>query len=81
MFLIANATMQHYPIIYCSSTFAAEFGYTRQEVTEQDAQIGFLIKRATSTGSKAQLHKAIQKKLSAQIEIILYVKSGEKGYT
>ena len=76
MFLIANAAMQNHPIVYCSTTFASEFGYKRQEVMEHDVYIDFMMKRSTNKKSIAQLNLAIKKKISTQIEIILYQKTG-----
>lgn len=79
-FLIANAVINHHPIIFCSHLFAAETGFSRNEVTRKDIFLDFLYGKQTSKSAKRDYERAIRYKKQVQIEMILYSKNEEKRW-
>ena len=75
-FVLANAALDFYPIIYCSQGFFGDVGWTRNEVTTKDVYLNFMMGRQTGKKPKRLFEKGISKKEFTQVEMILYSKGG-----
>ena len=75
-FIIANAQVDQYPIIYCSEDFSDEMGYPRSEVTQHNVYIDFIRGYQTSEEHFQSYAEAIRKTQKIQVEMVLYSKWG-----
>ena len=76
-FIIANAQVDQYPIIYCSEDFSDEMGYPRSEVTQHNVYIDFIRGYQTSEDHFKSYAEAIENSQKIQVEMVLYSKWGE----
>ncbi|XP_066936219.1 potassium voltage-gated channel subfamily H member 1-like [Clytia hemisphaerica] len=79
-FVLANAALDFYPIIYCSQGFFGDVGWTRNEVTTKDVYLNFMFGRQTGKKPRRLFEKGISKKAFTQVEMILYSKGGTKRW-
>lgn len=76
-FVIANAALDFYPIVYCSQGFFEDVGWTRNEVTTKDVYLNFMMGKSTDKKTIRKFEKGIAKKEFTQVEMILYSKGGK----
>ncbi|XP_026573067.1 potassium voltage-gated channel subfamily H member 6 [Pseudonaja textilis] len=73
-FIIANAQMENYAIIYCNDGFCEMFGYSRVEVMQRPCTCNFLTGPDTTPNSIAQLGQALLGSEECKLEIFYYRK-------
>lgn len=74
--MIANAQVEHKPIIYCNDLFCELTEYQRGELMQKPCSCEFMFGPMTSQVSKSQLFQAISGTEETQVIILLYKKDG-----
>ncbi|XP_059480211.1 potassium voltage-gated channel protein eag isoform X3 [Neocloeon triangulifer] len=74
-FLLANAQIVDYPIVYCNESFCKISGYNRAEVMQKSCRCGFMYGELTDKETIARVDECLDKQLSDQFEILLYKKN------
>ncbi|XP_022253646.1 potassium voltage-gated channel subfamily H member 6-like isoform X1 [Limulus polyphemus] len=77
-FVLANAQLEDYPIIYCNDGFTELMGYTRAEVMQRSCMCEFLHGPLTNQYAVANIEKALSTYEECQVEIVYYKKGGSK---
>ncbi|XP_065205248.1 potassium voltage-gated channel protein eag isoform X2 [Planococcus citri] len=74
-FLLANAQIVDYPIVYCSETFCKLSGYNRAEVMQKSCRCAFMYGELTDKETMGRIDECLEKQLHDQLEILLYKKN------
>ncbi len=74
-FLLANARIVDYPIVYCNDAFVRLTGYSRPEVMQRAACCSFMAGELTGTDLLLLVTKAMDKAVSEQVEVVFYKKN------
>ncbi|XP_074594624.1 potassium voltage-gated channel protein ether a go-go isoform X2 [Brevipalpus obovatus] len=74
-FLLANAQIVEYPIVYCSETFCRISGYNRAEVMQKSCRCTFMYGEMTDKATIIKVESALDSHSMEQFEILLYKKS------
>lgn len=77
-FVIANAQIETYPIIFCNDGFCELTGFSRAEVMQKSCLCEFLHCSSTSTYSVLQIKEALQGTEEKQVEIMYSRKDGSR---
>ncbi|XP_035212575.1 potassium voltage-gated channel subfamily H member 2-like, partial [Stegodyphus dumicola] len=77
-FLVANARVENYPIIYCNDGFCEMVGWTRAELMQRSCICEFLHGPLTSAVAVAQIKECLASCHEKQLEILYYKKDGSK---
>ncbi|KAG8193569.1 hypothetical protein JTE90_000207 [Oedothorax gibbosus] len=77
-FLLANAQVEHFPIIYTNDGFCELVGYSRAELMQRPATCDFLHGPLTSSQAAHTIRESLDTCLEKQLEIIYYRKDGTK---
>uniref|UniRef100_A0A061QFY8 Putative voltage-gated potassium channel n=1 Tax=Cupiennius salei TaxID=6928 RepID=A0A061QFY8_CUPSA len=75
-FLLANAQVESYPIIYCNDGFCELVGFSRAELMRRPATAEFLHGPLTSQQAAQHIREALAARTERQIEILYYRKDG-----
>ena len=76
-FLLANARIVDYPIVYCNDGFCKLSGYNRAEVMQKSSTCSFMYGELTDKNVINKVRVAFEKLQQEQVEILLYKKSSE----
>ncbi|XP_013414999.1 potassium voltage-gated channel subfamily H member 1 [Lingula anatina] len=74
-FLLANAQIVDYPIVYCNEGFCKLSGYTRAEVMQKSCNCAFMHGERTDPDTVTQIQTALEEWEQIQVEILLYKKN------
>ncbi|CAG0879230.1 unnamed protein product [Cyprideis torosa] len=74
-FLLANAQIVDYPIVYCSESFCKISGYNRAEVMQKSCRCSFMYGELTDKETIARIDDCLDKHRQEQFEILLYKKA------
>ena len=74
-FLLANAQIVDYPIVYCNESFCKTSGYNRAEVMQKSCRVGFMYGELTDQSTIDQIDIALEQQQQDQFEILLYKKN------
>ncbi|KAK2165118.1 hypothetical protein NP493_1380g00001, partial [Ridgeia piscesae] len=74
-FLLANARIVEYPIVYCNDGFCKLSGYSRAEVMQKSSSCSFMYGDLTNTDVIKQIEQSFEKQEQEQVEILLYKKT------
>jgi potassium voltage-gated channel Eag-related subfamily H protein len=74
-FLLANAQIVDFPIVYCSDSFCKMAGYNRGEVMQKSCRCGFMYGELTEKDTTKKLDECLEKQRQEQFEILLYKKN------
>ncbi|PAA65653.1 hypothetical protein BOX15_Mlig000365g2 [Macrostomum lignano] len=77
-FCIANAQIEHRPVIFCNDGFCELVGYTRADIMQRSACMDFLHGPLTSVQSITDLRDALNGRDERQIQILFYKKDGTR---
>lgn len=77
-FVIANAQIETYPIIFCNDGFCELTGFSRAEVMQKSCLCEFLHCSSTGTYSVLQIKEALQGTEEKQVEIMYSRKDGSR---
>lgn len=75
-FLLANAQIVDYPIVYCSESFCKISGYNRAEVMQKSCRCSFMYGELTKKETISAVEQTLDSHSMDQFEILLYKKSG-----
>lgn len=76
-FLLANAQIVDYPIVYCNETFCKMSGYNRAEVMQKSCRCTWMYGELTEKEAIDRVDRALDHHLADQFEILLYKKNRE----
>lgn len=74
-FLLANAQITDYPIVYSNEGFSKMVGYSRAEIMQQNCSCSFLYGDLTEKEQIVNIHLALEAQRIEQLEIRLYKKN------
>jgi potassium voltage-gated channel Eag-related subfamily H protein len=74
-FLLANAQIVDYPIVYCSESFCKMTNYNRGEVMQKSCRCAFMCGDLTDKDTMASIDDCLEKQRQEQFEILLYKKT------
>lgn len=74
-FLLANAQIVDYPIVYCSENFVKISGYNRAEVMQKSCRCTFMYGDVTEKMTINKIENALDSHSMDQFEILLYKKN------
>ena len=78
-FVIANAQIETYPIIFCNDGFCDLTGFSRAEVMQKSCLCEFLHCSSTSTYSVLQIKEALRGTEEKQVEV-MYSRKDSKNF-
>ncbi|KAF9414901.1 hypothetical protein HW555_007292, partial [Spodoptera exigua] len=80
-FLLANAQIVDYPIVYCNETFCKMSGYNRAEVMQKSCRCTWMYGELTEKEAVERVDRALDHHLADQFEILLHaaVAAGPRG--
>ncbi|CRK97638.1 CLUMA_CG011023, isoform A [Clunio marinus] len=74
-FLLANAQIVDFPIVYCNESFCKISGYNRAEVMQKSCRCGFMYGELTDKETVARVEYALEHQQNDQFEMLLYKKN------
>ncbi|XP_037970201.2 potassium voltage-gated channel protein eag isoform X1 [Plutella xylostella] len=74
-FLLANAQIVDYPIVYCNEAFCKMSGYNRAEVMQKSCRCTWMHGELTDATTAERVERALDHHLADQLEILLYKKN------
>ncbi|XP_026730305.1 potassium voltage-gated channel protein eag isoform X2 [Trichoplusia ni] len=74
-FLLANAQIVDYPIVYCNETFCKMSGYNRAEVMQKSCRCTWMYGELTEKDAVERVDRSLDHHLADQFEILLYKKN------
>jgi len=74
-FLLANAQIVDYPIVYCNEAFCKTSGYNRAEVMQKSCRGTFMYGELTDKETIGRIDEALESLVQDQFEILLYKKN------
>nr|XP_031849360.1 potassium voltage-gated channel protein eag isoform X3 [Nomia melanderi] len=80
-FLLANAQIVDFPIVYCNESFCKIFGYDRAEVMQKSCRCGFMYGELTDKELIARIEECLEGQIHDQFEIPLYKKNSAQRET
>ncbi|XP_069956139.1 potassium voltage-gated channel protein eag isoform X3 [Cherax quadricarinatus] len=74
-FLLANAQIVDYPIVYCNESFCKIAGYNRAEVMQKSCRCAFMYGELTDKETISRIEQCLENQQQDQFEILLYKKN------
>ncbi|XP_044749283.1 potassium voltage-gated channel protein eag isoform X2 [Coccinella septempunctata] len=74
-FLLANAQIVDFPIVYCNESFCKISGYNRAEVMQKSCRCTFMYGELTDKETIDRIDQVLEHQLYDQFEILLYKKN------
>ncbi|XP_039293603.1 potassium voltage-gated channel protein eag isoform X4 [Nilaparvata lugens] len=74
-FLLANAQIVDFPIVYCNESFCKISGYNRAEVMQKSCRCTFMYGELTDKETISRIDEVLENQLHDQFEILLYKKN------
>ncbi|CAK5087375.1 unnamed protein product [Meloidogyne enterolobii] len=74
-FILANAQICDYPIVYCNEGFSKMIGYSRAETMQKNASLSFMYSDHTDTSAIQKIQNALENAKTEQVEIGLCKKN------
>ncbi|KAG8185411.1 hypothetical protein JTE90_018631 [Oedothorax gibbosus] len=74
-FLLANAQIVDFPIVYCSESFCKISGYNRAEVMQKSCRCAFMYGELTDRAGITKVENSLDNHEQMQVEILLYKKN------
>ncbi|XP_055314848.1 potassium voltage-gated channel subfamily H member 8 isoform X2 [Sitodiplosis mosellana] len=75
-FVLGNAQVSGYPIVYCSDGFVELSGFSRAQIMQKGCACRFLYGPETKDDHKSQIEKSLDGKIELKLEVIFYKKNG-----
>lgn len=79
-FILANAQIVDYPIVYCNEGFSKMVGYTRAEIMQKSSTCSFMYGELTEPEAIKRIEWALSNYRIEQAEIRLYKKNRKCCY-
>ncbi|KAK9738538.1 PAS domain [Popillia japonica] len=74
-FLLANAQIVDFPIVYCNESFCKISGYNRAEVMQKSCRCAFMFGELTDKDTIGRIDNVLERQEHDQFEILLYKKN------
>ncbi|XP_031786210.1 potassium voltage-gated channel protein eag isoform X15 [Nasonia vitripennis] len=74
-FLLANAQIVDFPIVYCNESFCKISGYNRAEVMQKSCRCSFMYGELTDKETITRIEECLEGQICDQFEILLYKKN------
>uniref|UniRef100_A0A2S2NHP9 Potassium voltage-gated channel protein eag n=1 Tax=Schizaphis graminum TaxID=13262 RepID=A0A2S2NHP9_SCHGA len=74
-FLLANAQIVDFPIVYCNESFCKISGYNRAEVMQKSCRCSFMYGDLTDKETICRIDEVLESHYNDQFEILLYKKN------
>ncbi|CAH1263880.1 potassium voltage-gated channel subfamily H member 1-like isoform X1 [Branchiostoma lanceolatum] len=74
-FLLANASIVDWPIVYCNEGFSKLSGYSRAEVMQKSCTCRFMHGELTDKETVKKIEETLEVQDTAQVEILMYKKN------
>ncbi|XP_058465594.1 potassium voltage-gated channel subfamily H member 8 isoform X2 [Malaya genurostris] len=75
-FVLGNAQVSGYPIVYCSDGFVELSGFSRAQIMQKGCACRFLYGSETKEEHKSQIESSLDGKNELKLEVIFYKKNG-----
>uniref|UniRef100_A0A8D8A0I0 Potassium voltage-gated channel subfamily H member 8 n=2 Tax=Culex pipiens TaxID=7175 RepID=A0A8D8A0I0_CULPI len=75
-FVLGNAQVSGYPIVYCSDGFVELSGFSRAQIMQKGCACRFLYGPETREDHKSQIESSLDGKNELKLEVIFYKKNG-----
>jgi len=76
-FLLANARIVEFPIVYCNDGMCQLTGFERADLMQRPAICTLMHGELTNEGSLRRLQEALEQQVTDQIEILFYKKNSK----
>ena len=76
-FVLANARIVDYPIVYCNDGFCKLSGYTRGEVMQRSSNCTFMYGELTNQDTVIKIEEAFEEQEQIQVEVLLYKRNSK----
>ncbi len=76
-FVLANARIVDYPIVYCNDGFCKLSGYNRAEVMQKSSTCRFMYGELTDKETVTKVEEGLDTQEQRQVEILLYKKNSK----
>ncbi|KAL3311892.1 hypothetical protein Ciccas_009524 [Cichlidogyrus casuarinus] len=74
-FVLANARIVDYPIVYCNEAFSKLTGFSRVDIMQKSGTCALFYGENTTAEMKSQLYNALENSQQDQLEMLLYKKN------
>ncbi|XP_043466910.1 potassium voltage-gated channel protein eag isoform X3 [Leptopilina heterotoma] len=74
-FLLANAQIVDFPIVYCNESFCKISGFNRAEVMQKSCRCGFMYGELTDKETITRIDECLEGQIPDQFEVLLYKKN------
>ncbi|CAC5372076.1 KCNH5 [Mytilus coruscus] len=74
-FILANARIMDYPIVYCNDGFCKLAGYSRAEVMQKSSTCSFMYGELTDKDTVIKIEESFEELEQTQVEVLLYKKN------
>lgn len=79
-FLLANAQIVDFPIVYCNESFCKISGYNRAEVMQKSCRCAFMFGELTDKDTIGRIDNVLERQEHDQFEILLYKKNSKCSF-
>ena len=79
-FVLGNAAVEQYPIVYCSDGFCDLTGFLRVQIMQRSAYCKFLYGKSTDKVEKCKFRSALQQQNEYKGVLLLYTKNSKPFY-
>ena len=76
-FILANARIMDYPIVYCNDGFCKLAGYSRAEVMQKSSTCSFMYGELTDKDTVVKIENSFEELEQTQNEVLLYKKNSK----
>jgi len=76
-FIVANARIVDYPIVYASESFLQLFGFSSNELLQRSGVCSIMHGELTNIAAAERLRTALEQQTEDQVEILLYKKNSK----
>uniref|UniRef100_A0A182U3K5 PAS domain-containing protein n=1 Tax=Anopheles melas TaxID=34690 RepID=A0A182U3K5_9DIPT len=79
-FVLGNAQVNGYPIVYCSDGFVELSGFSRAQIMQKGCACRFLYGPETKDEHKSMIETSLDGKSELKLEVIFYKKNGKRMF-
>lgn len=77
-FLLANAQIIDYPVVYCNEGFTKLSGYSKTEIMQKSSSCSFMWGDLTDEETKKKVDQAFKNNHAENIEVLIYKRNSKK---
>jgi potassium voltage-gated channel Eag-related subfamily H member 5 len=78
-FLLSNAQIIDYPIVYCNDGFTKLSGFNKSELMQKSSLCSFMWGDLTSDETKNKVEDALKNNHAENVEVLIYKKNSKKN--